>query len=154
MMHSPQDGLLSFFTSDHRHADELWAAFEASCDGEPASAVVAFERFAAVSRAHLDMEEEVLFPEFESKTGSRAGPTMVMRSEHTRMRALLDEMQDAVKAGEFETALDQGDTLLLLTGQHNQKEEGILYPMAQQLLKADWDRIAQRLEAWGAVSHE
>lgn len=151
-MHSPQDGLLSFFCSDHRHADELWAAFEAACDGEPALAAEAFARFASVTRTHLAMEEEVIFPEFESKTGSRGGPTLVMKGEHTRMRALLDEMQESVNAGEFETALDQGDTLLLLTGQHNQKEEGILYPMAQKLLESDWSRIAIRLEEWRGVT--
>jgi len=97
-------------------------------------------------RTHLGNEEELLFPAFEAATGmTKAGPTFVMRSEHEQMRALLGRMQAAVERGDLRELLDQGDTLLLLIGQHNSKEEGMLYPLAERALAARWPEIRARL---------
>jgi len=41
------------------------------------------------------MEEEVLFPAFETRTGNTMGPTYVMRTEHEQIRALLQVMARA-----------------------------------------------------------
>lgn len=99
-------------------------------------------------RAHLGCEEEVLFPAFEAATGmTRGGPTFIMRAEHEQMRALLARMQTAIERGDIRELLDQGDTLLLLIGQHNQKEEGMLYPMAERALASTWPEIRARLQA-------
>ena len=76
-----------------------------------------------------------------------AGSTEVMRSEHDRMRSLLDVMGAALERGDPDELLDQGDSLLLLIQQHNQKEEGVLYPRAQQLLASEWPSLHARLES-------
>jgi hemerythrin-like domain-containing protein len=34
----------------------------------------------------------------------------------------------------------------MLVQQHNQKEEGMLYPMANDVLAADWDTLKEKLE--------
>jgi hemerythrin-like domain-containing protein len=62
------------------------------------------------------------------------------------MRGLLDQMERAIPDGDFQTVLDLGDTLLMLVQQHNQKEEGMLYPMANDVLAADWDTLKEKLE--------
>lgn len=139
-------GLSGFFAADHRACDALWAEVEAAVDGgDAAAATDAFRVFEAAMQRHLSMEEEVLFPAFERATGMTGGPTQVMRSEHGRMRAVLGQMAGLASAGQLNELVDQGDTLLMLIQQHNAKEEGILYPMAQQHLAGDWDELRARL---------
>jgi hemerythrin-like domain-containing protein len=142
-------GLAEHFTADHRSCDEAWAEVEAAGEaGDRARAEAAWKRFDAATRAHLAQEEDVLFPAFEAATGmTAAGPTFVMRGEHERMRALLDRMQTAVARGDLRELLDQGDSLLLLIGQHNQKEEGMLYPLAARALASQWPEIRKRLQS-------
>ena len=100
---------------------------------------------------HLAMEEEVLFPAFEEATGmSGGGPTFVMRGEHDRMRAVLRFMAKAVEAGDADELMDQGDTLMMLIQQHNVKEEGMLYPMSEDVLGPRWPALRERLATVGA----
>jgi iron-sulfur cluster repair protein YtfE (RIC family) len=143
-------GLIGFFSHDHRACDELWGTVErAGVKGDKAVARQAWEAFQSAMRRHFAMEEEVLFPAFEAATGMRGGPTMVMREEHVQMRSLLDRMAAQAASGDFAGLVDMGDTLLMLIQQHNIKEEGMLYPMAEQALGGRWAEVAARLKAYG-----
>jgi hemerythrin-like domain-containing protein len=105
--------------------------------------------FSTRMERHFKMEEEVLFPAFEEATGMHgSGPTEVMRHEHRQMRALLQDMSRRADAGDFDGVLDQGDTLLMVIQQHNAKEEGMLYPMADNVLRPAWPAVAQRLRGY------
>jgi len=89
----------------------------------------------------------VIFPAFEQATGmTDGGPTSVMRSEHAQMRGLIEQMGVAADADNYDELVDIGDTLLMLTQQHNQKEEQMLYPMCDRAL-ADPSGIISRLQA-------
>ncbi len=139
-------GLETFFKKDHNKCDEIWAKFEVAADkGDNEQAAELWTAFEARMKSHLSMEEEILFPAFEAATGMRGGPTQVMRTEHQQMRAILAEMATAGSQGDMETVLDHGDTLLMLIQQHNVKEEGILYPMAEQALASEWSAIADKI---------
>jgi len=143
-------GLAGFFTQDHHDCDARWADVEALLDSEdPALATQAWQTFENGMRRHFAMEEDVLFPAFESRSGmGGGGPTAMMRMEHQQMRGLLDQISASIDAAEFEDALDVGDTLLMLIQQHNIKEEGMLYPMAQNMLSGQWAELAGRLEKY------
>jgi hemerythrin-like domain-containing protein len=147
MANSPREGLQAFFTQDHREIDALWADVERAVDADdPAPAERAFVAFDRALRRHIEMEETVLFRAFEQATGmTGGGPTFVMRQEHRQMHGLLDGMAAAVKARQPDRLLEGGDTLLMLIQQHNVKEEGMLYPMAEQHLE-DWAPLAATLE--------
>ena len=143
-------GLASFFAQDHQDCDARWAELEEHLDGaDEAAAQKLWQAFDNGMRRHLAMEEEVLFPAFDSRSGmGGGGPTAMMRMEHQQMRALLDQIGALITAGETGEALDVGDTLLMLIQQHNIKEEGMLYPMAQNLLSGEWAELAGRLEKY------
>ena len=64
------------------------------------------------------------------------------------MRGLLDQIGAAIESGKAESALDIGDTLLMLTQQHNAKEEAMLYPMAESILGEQWSELVSRLEKY------
>jgi len=148
-------GLAGFFAQDHRDCDAYWADVEEildSADGDPDGADLAgqaWQVFESRMRRHFAMEEDVLFPAFESRSGmGGGGPTAMMRMEHQQMRGLLDQISASIDSGELEDALDSGDTLLMLIQQHNIKEEGMLYPMAQNMLSGEWAEMAGQLEKY------
>lgn len=140
-------GLVEYFRDDHRSCDASWAGVETAIEaGDAAQAQKAWSSFHEAMERHLHMEEDHLFPAFEEATGMRGGgPTFVMREEHRQMRALMAQMSSLMEAGELQETLDQGDTLLMLIQQHNAKEEGMLYPMAEQHLGAAWESLRARL---------
>jgi hemerythrin-like domain-containing protein len=139
--------LREYFTADHRDCDAQWAAVETSVDAGNAQDIEAsWSRFDTGMRRHLDMEEQVLFPAFEQRTGMvDAGPTFVMRGEHTQMRGVLEQMAGALAGGDHRELLDLGDTLLMLIQQHNSKEERMLYPLAEEALASEWPELRARL---------
>ena len=145
---SPASSAGAFFTAHHRTCDMLWATIEAAVEnGDANTARDAYAKFESTLRQHLAMEEEVLFPAFEEATGMTMGPTRVMRMEHVQMRGLLTQMASAA-ATDLDALLEHGDTLLMITQQHNMKEEGVLYPMVDAHLGSAWPQIAQRLEGY------
>ncbi len=145
-----ESGLAAFFTQDHSDCDSRWADVEElldTADIEVAEPV--WKKFDTTMRRHLEMEEDVLFPAFDARSGmGGGGPTAMMRMEHEQMRGLLDQIAVAMDAGDAQEAMDIGDTLLMLIQQHNVKEEGMLYPMAENLLAGEWPAIAARLEMY------
>ena len=66
-----------------------------------------------------------------------------MRSEHEQMRALLAQMNEALAARQQDQFLGLGETLMLLTQQHNMKEENILYPIMDQCIADQADLLQQ-----------
>jgi hemerythrin-like domain-containing protein len=141
-------GLVAYFTAGHRSCDAGWAEVEAAAEaGDDAAVRAGWQRFEGEFRRHLDQEEALLFPAVEAATGMvNAGPTHVMRLEHERMRAVLDQMAAAAGRGDRNQLLDLGDTLHILIQQHNVKEEGVLYPMAERACGADWPALREKLE--------
>ena len=136
-----------FMSGDHRKCDVAFATAEkAAAEGNLSGARENFARFHAMMEHHLGMEEQVLFPEFEQRSGNAGGPTQVMRMEHEQMRALFAEMAQALEQGSLEDFLGQGETLAILMSQHNMKEENILYPMTDQVVAHDRDAVMARMQ--------
>jgi hemerythrin-like domain-containing protein len=132
----------------HRHCDDLFVAAEDAVQrGDWAAAAPAFERFHEQMKAHFAAEEDLLFPAFEAATGMSAGPTKMMRYEHEQMRSLLAQLAAACAGHDSEGYTGAAETLLMLMQQHNMKEENILYPMCEQALGAEAERLGDRMGA-------
>ena len=93
------------------------------------------------------MEEEVIFPTLEQRTGQTTGPTQVMRMEHEQMRQLLSDMEEALAREDRDQYLGFAETLMVTTQQHNMKEEQILYPMCDEVFGSETAEIIKRLES-------
>jgi hemerythrin-like domain-containing protein len=146
-MSETSQSLSERFMLDHRQCDGKWADVEAAAETGDADAVkTSWRSFQGSLLKHLQMEEEVLFPAFEQATGmTNGGPTFVMRSEHEQMRGLLEQMDASAESNDHNELVDLGDTLLMLIQQHNQKEENMLYPMAERALSAQWPALHEKL---------
>lgn len=137
--------ITNFMTDDHRRCDDLLATAEQHAQQDDwDAAVAATHAFVDAIEHHFQMEEQVLFPEFERQTGMSPGPTFVMREEHRQMRDLIAQLNAAVDARSRADYLDTTETLLIMIQQHNMKEEGMLYPFSD-------DRLNNVAELIGAM---
>jgi hemerythrin-like domain-containing protein len=140
--------ILDFLGNDHRACDDLFASAEtAVAQKKWDSARELFGSFQTAMAHHFAMEEDMLFPAFEVRTGMNAGPTQVMRMEHEQMRGLLREMASAVAAGNQNGFLGLSETLNMLMQQHNLKEENMLYPMSDRVLGGEREGLIRAMEA-------
>ena len=141
------ESIKDLMAGNHRQCDDYFAAVEqAVASSAWGSADTAFYRFREAVLKHLAIEESVLFPVFEERTGMSVGPTKVMRSEHAQMRELIEASSDALVARDAEEYSGYAETLLIMTQQHNMKEENILYPMCDQHLFSQFDVLVPQLK--------
>jgi len=136
-----------YLTTDHRKCDELFATMEHKASESLSDAKEMVEEFVKQTDRHFQLEERVMFAEFEQKTGMTQGPTQMMRHEHTQMRALMKDLVDAIDENNSDKFFGTSETLMILMQQHNMKEEQMLYPMAEQHLSAESDRIIQMMDS-------
>ena len=135
---------------DHDRLDQLDSrVFEARKAADYAAAGSAFAEFELGLRRHIRFEEEILFPEFEERTGlpPDGGPTGVMRAEHREIEAVLERLRDAVPSpGPAAETLRESLTGVL--GWHNEKEEGVVYPGVDKLMSDDEkDALVRRIQS-------
>jgi hemerythrin-like domain-containing protein len=135
-------------SAEHDHCDQLFALAEEKAANEQWEHTH-FATFKAAMEEHFTMEEKVLFPAVEERTGQTAGPTAVMRMEHQQMRQIFDDMQKALTQQDSEEYLGLSETLLVLMQQHNAKEQQILYPMSDQVLNKEVPFILDQMRQQG-----
>jgi len=136
-----------YLSNDHRRCDEIFAAMEESANNSLSDAKEITQEFIEASEHHFQMEERVMFAEFEQKTGMTEGPTQMMRHEHAQMRTLMKQLLEALVADNKDKFFGFSETLMILMQQHNMKEEQMLYTMAQQHLNAESDRIIDMMDS-------
>ncbi|MCF6340709.1 MAG: hemerythrin domain-containing protein [Sulfurimonas sp.] len=136
-----------YLSADHERCDGLFASMEDAVAKDMGSAKEAFEKFAYETERHFQMEERVMFLEFEQKTGMTQGPTAMMKHEHAQMRNLLKEMAVAIESKDKNKFFGNSETFMILMQQHNMKEEQMLYTMAQQHLSAESGRIVDMMQS-------
>jgi uncharacterized protein (DUF2249 family)/hemerythrin-like domain-containing protein len=123
-------------------------AFGAARDEAGAAALAAITDFRRALERHLRLEETVVLPVFEMRTGlPQGGPSSLVRAEHAQLLALLDGVADRLRRGE--AAVDEVEAFEALMEDHHRKEEGILYPWLDRLL-SEWeaDRLVARLQTF------
>ena len=136
-----------YLTDDHRRCDEIFASMEEAANTSLQNAKEITQEFINASERHFQMEERVMFAEFEQKTGMTQGPTAMMRHEHEQMRGLMKQMLESIDEDNKDRFFGTTETLMILLQQHNMKEEQMLYTMAQQHLSSDSDRIVDMMDS-------
>ena len=136
-----------YLTNDHRRCDEIFASMEELASNSLSDAKEITQKFIEASEHHFQMEERVMFAEFEQKTGMTEGPTAMMRHEHIQMRGLMKQLMEALESDNKDKFFGTSETLMILMQQHNMKEEQMLYTMAQQHLSAESDRIIDMMDS-------
>lgn len=140
--------ILEFLRDDHRRCDAAFADAESEAiKGDFVAALKAFEAFKKETLHHFAMEEEVLFPAFEQRSGMTGGPTQVMRIEHEQVRGLMERMRAALAENDKNAFMGQAESMMILLQQHNMKEEQMLYPACDQTLQDDAALVVDEMKA-------
>ena len=141
------DTISSFLTQDHRDCDEILAQLENAVNNENWTEVQELSKdFFSHMQDHFAMEEEIMFPVFEQKTGMSAGPTQVMRMEHAQMSQVMQQMQEDINNKNKEHFFGLSETLMMLIQQHNMKEEQMLYRMADAHLAEEASLVVTQMK--------
>jgi iron-sulfur cluster repair protein YtfE (RIC family) len=88
---------------------------------------------------HMNCEEEILFPLFEEKTGSRkliSSPTSVLRIAHEDIKSILKKIEKADSNVQEEEA-----KLLDILKEHEKVEISIVYPWLDEVIGAEAAKI-------------
>lgn len=137
----------SYLSADHRHCDECLANLEVAASKNKWDETARLsDLFCKEMNQHFECEENVLFPAFEEKTGSIAGPTSVMRMEHVQMRKMLDLLPEAIQNKNVDRLFGITETLMIYIQQHNSKEEQMLYNMCDSYLASQVEELVSEME--------
>jgi hemerythrin-like domain-containing protein len=138
-----------FLSEDHKTCDDTFAQLEQLVSDEAwDNALMKYLDFRNEMKHHFDMEEKVMFPAFEAKTGMHgAGPTHMMRIEHEQMRGMMDQLGEGVNSKDKGRFFDVSETLMMLIQQHNSKEEQMLYTIADRTFGAESEKIVELMKS-------
>ncbi len=100
---------------------------------------------------HHGKEEAILFPALEAMIPG-FGPTQVMRAEHVDGRIHIKAMVAAIESDHAKDFADHADGYVALLRQHIEKEDGILFRIAQSMLSPEQD--AALVEEYRRVEHD
>jgi hemerythrin-like domain-containing protein len=141
------NNIKEYLTNDHRKCDEIFAQMEEKASSSLLNAKEITEQFIADMEHHFQLEERIVFPEFEEKTGMLNGPTEMMRQEHSQMRNLMQQFLEAITNDDKDKFFGLSETLMILLQQHNMKEEQMLYSMVQQHLSTEAAHIIEMMDS-------
>lgn len=146
--------LSSLLTQHHRLCDQrLEHTADAVVRGDWDAAATSYASLHTELTRHISLEEDVLFPAFEKASGTIEGPTAVMRAEHIGIRKLLDELAASIDRRDADDFQHAHARFGLLMVDHNRKEEQILYPACDHLLRRELDKLVAHSErVLGSVS--
>jgi iron-sulfur cluster repair protein YtfE (RIC family) len=130
------ESVTAYLGWDHdRLGESLRSVSAAVGRGAFEEAASRYEDFELGLLRHLRIEEELIFPVFEARSGIVNGPTGVMRDEHRQARIGLTLMRQGLKRGDGGVYDDGRRFFESVLHDHNAKEEHILYPTLDSLLR-------------------
>jgi hypothetical protein len=130
------ESVTAYLGRDHHRLDEaLRSVSQAVGAGRFPDAAAGYREFELGILRHLRIEEELLFPVFEARSGIVEGPTTVMRDEHRQVRTALALMRSALQCSDADSYDDGLRFFQSVLPDHNAKEEHILYPALDGLLR-------------------
>jgi hemerythrin-like domain-containing protein len=86
---------------------------------------------------HFKREEDALFPVLGNYIGIETGPINVMLIEHNSCRELTGDLKKRIEGKDYKSAASAGKALIELLSEHEDKEDGILFQIAEMQLSRD-----------------
>ncbi|MDP6549936.1 MAG: hemerythrin domain-containing protein [Dehalococcoidia bacterium] len=135
----------SVLEPEHRWIDERLERFQALLATGQVD-VGPFEEAAKALHRHMYVEEEILFPEVETR--GLAGPVEVMYQDHGEIARLMNNIHGLIASGAPATDCEAAlAAVISVLGEHGIKEEMILYPTSDQVLEGpDFAQLVKRVK--------
>jgi iron-sulfur cluster repair protein YtfE (RIC family) len=136
------DTVTRYLCWDHcRLAGLLEAVKREVASGRLKAARELYRSYDAGFARHLRVEQELLYPLFEARTGITSGPTATLRQEHEEVQQAIKMMRDGLAVLDAPVFLAGARFLDETLPAHNSKEEHVLYPTMDALL-SEKERLA------------
>lgn len=133
--HEGPRSVTTYLQADHDRLDAILVLVERLAEeGSFPEAQARFGELACGLDWHINVEEQLVFPFFEAKTGMTRGPTVVMRAEHKAIRDGVQSVVVALSACEAAPVHEAIAKLTVILSAHNLKEEKMLYPMTDRAI--------------------
>ena len=131
----PAETISAYLAEDHGRLGSLLAAVSVQmAEGRLEEAKAAWGPYEAGLCRHLRLEEELLFPVFEVRSGLSDGPTVSLRIEHREIRRIAALLRGGVEREDPAAFADGLRLLGEVLADHESKEEHVLYPTTDALL--------------------
>ena len=105
-------------------------------------------------KRHIALEEEVLYPAYESALHAPQGPTTALRKEHSTIIRLLQDIAPVIRIRDSEHLLECLAHLENQMIKHHEKEEDIFLPMASHILNSRRDELLSSLRQFEGSSSQ
>ncbi|HYQ72147.1 MAG TPA: hemerythrin domain-containing protein [Gammaproteobacteria bacterium] len=139
----------NWLVHEHSLYEELLSSCQEAADMDDwETADLAFRDLVTHLKRHMALEEEVLYPAYESDPRAPQGPTTALREEHANIVRLIQDMARIIKSRNSEHVLEGLAQLEFHMIKHHEKEEDIFLPMASHILNANRDELLRKLEAF------
>jgi hemerythrin-like domain-containing protein len=137
------------------HEHSLYEDLLSQCQGaveieDWATVNLVFQELVMHLKRHMALEEEVLYPAYESTPHAPQGPTTALREEHANIVRLIQDMAHVIKSKDSGHVLECLVHLENLMIKHHEKEEDIFLPIASQFLSASRDELLLKLSEFDA----
>ncbi len=132
-----------YLEADHKRLDAMLG--EVEWHASRWSWAKARERFAELHcglERHLEMEESVIFPAYESITGVGTGPTEVMRQEHRLIQSAMARLRGELEKGDPARVQNAVSDFEKAVRVHGRNEEHIVYPAIDRALRSEGEVTA------------
>lgn len=125
--------LSAALTREHHDIDRLIQAFVAAAPARLDAAAIG--QAIALLRRHIYLEESVLFPPL--RAGRLMPAIFAMLRGHGEIWQAMGDIEAALAKADAAAARATAEQLLALLASHNQTEEPVIYPDADEKLPAD-----------------
>lgn len=134
---------------DHAQFESAVNRCSAACEAEDWESLEGLLAvFVADYRAHVDLEEGVLFPTYERLASASKTPTESLKSDHSQLFSLMEEASRQVEARDARRAARAFGLLFSALAKHHEKEEELFLPMASDALLSSKDEVKAALRAY------
>ena len=141
----------NWLVHEHSLYEELLSRCQEAADMESwETADLTFRELVTHLKRHMALEEEVLYPAYESSTHAPQGPTTALRQEHDNIVRMLRDMARVLRTRDSDLLLECLALLENLMIKHHEKEEDIFLPMASHILRESRAALLKRLDAFDA----
>lgn len=120
----------NYMSTKHHECEDHFSMVESSVEADDwANAQAYWQQYVEELELHIEVEESILFPEFEKSSGMTNGPTKILRLEHGQISEIMTNIKSVILTKNKELFSELSQTLRKLMQQHYMREEQILYPM-------------------------
>lgn len=146
------ESISSFLANDQARCNALFAQAQAALDDcHWPLAARAFACFGDALERHLLCEERIVFPAYEKAIRAASTPASAMRSEHLRIRGIMQRLANAVQRRVSVESIDHAATLRSVLDRHTEVEQATFYPMLERVLGERQHALIASMYEFGAI---